>query len=136
MEADSAEFRRTWRVQWLGLIHDLADLDLQRRRWGRDPSPYWGYIEFVCSYFDSTIYDESYDYVLSAGFISSAEFQAVAAFTQALYAHTSPTGDDYDNQAVLDDPKWHDVVRLAGEVRDELRPLITDPAELEALLEG
>ncbi|MFK8251989.1 hypothetical protein [Ancylobacter terrae] len=121
---------------WLGLIRDLADIDLQRRRWGNDPSPHWSYIEFVCSYFDSTIYDDYYAYVLSVGFISSAEHRAVITFTEALSAHVSPTGNDYDNQAVLDDPKWHDVVRLAGEARDELRRLITDPAELRVLLEG
>jgi hypothetical protein len=109
------------RRDWLAHLKDIADLDLQRRTW-LDPTktnPHWSYVEFVCTYPDA-------DQLKSAqerGWLSAAETKILSEFGRTLFAHESPTGSDWDNEAILNDPAWHEVVRSAQMALQELAKL-------------
>jgi hypothetical protein len=99
------------REQWPAFLDDIADLELQRRTW-LDPAnrnPHWSYIEFVCSYPDADQLKDG----RNKGWLSPAEAEILLEFRQVLVAHKAPTGNAFDNEAVLNDPAWHDVVRAA-----------------------
>jgi hypothetical protein len=106
------------RAQWLGALDEIADLELQRRTW-LDPAnrnPHWSYIEFVCRYPDADQLKDGQ----RQGWLSPAEAKILLEFGQVLIAHKSPTGDDYDNEAIVDDPAWHKVVRAAQVAQQQI----------------
>jgi hypothetical protein len=105
------ETGRMLRAQWLSALEEIADLELQRRMW-LDPAntnPHWSYIEFVCSYPDA----DQLTGARSKGWLSPAEAELLPDFGRTLLAHHAPTGNDFDNEAVLKDPAWHTVSRAA-----------------------
>lgn len=109
------------RTLWLGALAEIADLDLQRRTWlnPANTNPHWSYVEFVCSYPDADQLREGRE----KGWLSPAESQILLDFEQRLSAHQSPTGNDYDNEAILNDPAWHSVVQAAQKALLDLSAL-------------
>lgn len=110
--------REDIRVWWFGVLGEIADLELQQRKW-LDPAntdnPHWSYIEFVCSYPSQEEIDDG----PKKGYVSPQEAEIFTNFRRILVAHKSPTGNDWDNEAVLNDPAWHSVVKAAQQaVRD------------------
>src|SRR4051794_22061446 len=102
---------RSLRTQWLAALDEIADIELQRRMW-LDPAntnPHWSYVEFVCSFPDNDQLADAH----KRGWLSSSEADILVKFGRALFAHQSPTGKDFDHEAVLNDPAWHDIVRAA-----------------------
>jgi hypothetical protein len=88
----------------------------------------------MCVYFDDVLFGEaSYKQRLDSGYVSEAEVAAVTEFHTLADGHQSPNGDDWDIRAVLDDPAWQEVVAAAERARQRLLPLLSDPAEREAL---
>ena len=134
--SDASDFRRAWRLRWWGCLSDFADIDLQRRRW-LDPentNPHWSYVEFMCSYLDDLLHDRGYHWASNEGLITEEEVQTVAALHGLLDRHEAPQGDDYDNEKVLNDPAWHEVVKSAKEAQASLLAILNDPDEKRALL--
>jgi hypothetical protein len=132
---ESVDLRRSWRLNWLGSIHEFADYAAQRRHW-LDPNnrnPHFSFVEYMCCYFDDLdLSNSGYEPIQNKGFLSASEVDAVRDFHAAANAYSSPT-DDYDNQAILDDPNWQVVVRLAAIAKARLHILIVDPVEINAL---
>jgi hypothetical protein len=109
------------RTEWLSHLSDLADIELQRRTW-LDPNnrnPHWSYIEFVCSYPGTRqLYDAQ-----AKGWLAPHEAHVLLDFRRILVAHKSPTRNDYDNEAVLNDPAWQSVVLAAQKAIQDLAKL-------------
>jgi hypothetical protein len=106
---------------WFEALREIADLDLQRQRW-LDPAnsnPHWSYVEFVCKYPDSDqLMDGS-----RRNYLSPAEATVLQEFGEMLYAHKSPNGNNYNHEAILNDPAWQEVVRAAGAALKRLEAL-------------
>ena len=130
------ETKALWRRNWLESLTEFADLALQQRSWFGGPgfeSPYWSFVEFNCRYFDDYSLSAGYKEFVQDGYLTQSEADAVAAFHEAADQYKSPRGDDYDHVSILADPKWLNVVRLAGEAKAALLPLLHDPNELAIL---
>jgi len=136
-ERSDEQQRLDWRLRWLTSIQSFADTDTQRRRW-LDPAeenPHFSYVECMCVYFDDVLWgeDEPYRRRLEGGFLSETEVAAVAEFHALADGHKSPNGDDWNSRAILEDLAWQEVVRAAEQAQHRLLPLLSDPAEREAL---
>ena len=137
--SDHAELRKNWREQWLSSIQEFADIETQRAKW-LDPdntNPHWSFVEIMCSYFNDLSLDKGdlgYAGWIARSIITAAEAGAVADFHAIADSYDSPRGDDYDNAAVLNDPKWLRVVEAAKAAQSRLAELITDANERQILL--
>jgi len=135
MDADEmTAFRHRWRLNWLCQIHNFADYEQQRERWfdPNEPSPYWCFGEFICCYFDELALndcDGGYARMLGLGFLTEAEIAAVAEFHRLFDQYDSPGNDDFDDEAVFNDPAWREVVAAAQRAQEKLLPLLDDPEE-------
>lgn len=128
---DGTDFRRTWRQNWLNCLREFADEDLQRRMW-LDPgsrNPHWSYIEFMCSYFDDTLHSRNYDWAIGEGLVTDQEVATVASLHYLLEHHEAPGGDDFDNERILKDQSWAEIVHAAKSSIGELASILKDPAE-------
>src|SRR5215469_7585435 len=130
MTSDPSELRRFWRLNWSCCLLSLADFDLQRERWLNKEitHPHWSYVEFTCEYFNDCLATD-YASLLEEGFVSQAEFDCIKDFHEALNGYKSPT-NNYDHQAILDDPKWREITAKGRHSLEFLRHLIIDPKEL------
>ena len=129
---ESNEVAGRLRSMWFASVAEIADIDLQRRKW-LDPTntnPHWSYIEFVCSYPDS---DQLTD-ARARGWLAARQFNILSDLCNTILSHSAPRGDDHDNAAILDDPAWLEVVSCAG-ASEELST-VTKEAERDALLGG
>lgn len=136
-EGSDEQSRVDWRIRWLTSIQAFADTDTQRQRW-LDPAesnPHFSYVECMCVYFDDVLFGEAEPYRrrLEAGFLTAAEVAAVADFHALADVHKSPNGDDWDSFAILEGAAWEKVVSAAQQAQHRLLPLLSDPAEIEAL---
>jgi hypothetical protein len=130
------EFCKIWRLNWLGSLANLADIELQQR-WldQRIANPAWSYVEFMCRYFDDLgLSDNSYEEKIRSGLVTLDEHDCVKDFHRALDDYTAPNGDN-DPSAVLGDPVWQRIVALGHQSIVKLERLIADPEEKNALLE-
>jgi hypothetical protein len=123
---DFANLRR----QWFGSVYEIADIDYQRRTWLAPPtkSPHWSYVEFCCSYPSIG----QLQFARSHGHLSAEEFELFVSLNKALTSHKA--ADDYDNLAILNDPRWHTVVAKAEQIRQQLLTLTVDPVEQSYLM--
>ena len=131
-ETDRLELRRLWRLSWLDSIEELSNADAQAARWGNDPSPHYSYIEYRCCYFDDLALSEAgggYGAATQAGLVSGSEAKAVEQFHQSFSRYQPPT-TIWDNDGVLADPKWRDVVAEATQAKTALSAILTDDTEL------
>src|SRR5690349_18482030 len=112
------ELRRNWRNRWLSSIQEFADSDTQRRLW-LDPTntnPHYSFGEYYCCYFDDLNLSEGYGWAVDEGLIDRDEVQAVMEFHRVARAYHQP-GTPRDNEAVLADPQWEDVVNAAKQAQ-------------------
>ena len=119
------------RSMWFAGVAEIADIDLQRRKW-LDPTntnAHWSYIEFVCSYPDS---DQLTD-ARARGWLAAREFNILSDLCNTILSHSAPRGDDHDNAAILGDPAWLEVVSCAQRAREELLSTVTNEADRDAL---
>jgi hypothetical protein len=132
-----AEQRRHWRLMWLSSLQAFGDSETQQKRW-LDPmerNPHYSLVECMCCYFDDAFLGEenAYEKRLDRGHITAEEAAAVADFHSLAKAYKSPSGDDWDAEAVLHDPGWRNVVDAARRAQERLQPLLTDSTEVAAL---
>lgn len=120
------------RSAWFSSVVEIASLGLQRRTWldRTNRNPHWSYIEFVSSYPDR----EQLERARADGWISASEFGALEDLRAAIAEYAAPNGDVYDNENILDDPAWHEVVAAAERTRGRLLGARIDARERDLLL--
>ena len=130
------EWRRNWRANWLGSIQEFADDKGQRRLWldSTNTNPHLSFVECICCYFDGlALSDGGYEWARIQGLVSDSEMAAVRPFHHITRAYRSPAGD-YNHQAILDDPKWAEIVAAAKQAQTALLNLLGDPDERRGLV--
>ena len=139
-QTDWKVLRENWRPRWLGSIEEFADIKTQRTRWldPNEPSPHFSFIEYMNCYLSDlglTDDDLGYDGWVEHGLITREEADCTHKFHELALSYSSPNGDDYNNLAVLNDPKWRQVVEAARLAQEMLVKLLTDPVEIRLLME-
>lgn len=111
-----------WRERWLRSVNELTSLELQRKSWldKTHTNPHWSFIEFMCCYFDDLVIDDKYKYQLDKGWISNLEYELIEDWHIELDNYNAPNNDDYDNEAILNDPKWLEILEIGIKAKIEL----------------
>lgn len=120
--------RNLWRERWLGCINELTSLDLQKKSWldRTHKNPHWSFVEFMCSYFDDLAINENYKYQLDKNWVTKKEYEIIEDWQIALDKYNSPKKDDYDNEAILNDPKWLEILQIGVATRNNLAKILND----------
>jgi hypothetical protein len=134
MDETDAAIAAQLRRDWFTSINELADIDLQRRRWREATgwNPHWSYVAFVSSFPDQDELAEA----RARGWLNAGEFRILRELLLTLVEHEAPGGDDFDHVAILNDPAWHDVVEAARIAKQELLAVVSVAGEREALEGG
>lgn len=114
--------KNLWRESWLGCINELTSLDLQKKSWldKTHTNPHWSFVEFMCCYFDDLGIDDNYKYPLDKCWLTDQEFETIKDWHEALEKYDSPKNDDYDHVAILNDPKWLDILKSGVTMKKKL----------------
>ncbi len=125
------ETKRRLRCHWFSSVQELADLDLRRTTWldRQNSNPHWSYVEFCCSY---PMEDQLVD-AHEQGWLTDEEVRLLSTLNEAISAHSSPTGNNYDHEAILQDPAWLAVVELAQRTQQRLLEIVKNDDERSAL---
>lgn len=117
-----------WRERWLSCINELTSLHIQSKSWldFTHKNPHWTFIEFMCSYFDDLGIDNNYLYQLDKGWISNEEFKIIEKWHITLDKYESPKKDNYDNEAILKDTKWSEIIEIGVKARNELAKTLNE----------
>ena len=109
-------------------INELTSLDLQKKSWldRTHTNPHWSFVEFMCSYFDDLAIDENYKYQLDKDWVTKKEYEIIEDWHIALDKYNSPKKDDYDNEAILNDPKWLEISQIGVATRNDLAKILND----------
>jgi len=115
-----------WRERWLRCINELTSLDLQKKSWldKNHSNPHWSFVEFMCSYFDDLVIDDNYKYQLDNGWVAKKEFEIIEDWHIALDKYNSLNNGD--NEAILNDPKWVEILRIGVVIRNELAKTLNE----------
>lgn len=117
----------TWRAKWLKCISELSAFELQRKKWLKpDGNLHWSFTEFMNSYFDDLPLnnDRNYSDYIELGFVTQEEYNVLKEWHTKLENYQPPNSEDWNNVAVLNDPKWKTIVALGLEVKSELATLV------------
>lgn len=133
--APNPERRARWRNDWLSSIEELANLDMQRATWLNltNANPHYSYIEYLECYFTDLCLSDGYAARVADGFLSSDEAAAASQLHSLLDRYKPPT-DEFDRQAILQDPRWLQVVSAAKVAQAMLATMLNDPEERKSLL--
>jgi len=110
--------REGWRREWLYCLSRFADLRAQQDRWldSAESNPHYTFAEMMCSYCDDLMLGElDYRLALEAGCVTPGEVAIVSNFHALVVNYRSPAGD-YDYDAIVRDPAWHQVGEEAQRV--------------------
>ena len=120
--------RDNWRERWLGSINELTSLDLQKQSWldTTHTNPHWSFLEFMSCYFDDLVVDDNYKHPLDKGYVTIQEYETIMDWHEALDKYDSPKNDVYDNEAILNDPKWLDILNIGINVRNKLAESLSE----------
>lgn len=138
----SASEIQSWRIAWLRSIQEFSDFEMQRATWlnPANDNPHYTFSELMFCYHESLRFvPDPYGQAVEDGRLSPAHVEAVSEFRAVLMAYEPPTqysvryGDQYDEAAILRDPKWLEVVAAAQSARDRLMKLLDGPRERKAL---
>ena len=120
--------KNKWREKWLDSINELTSLSLQKKSWldRTHTNPHWTFIEFMCSYFDDLAIDDNYLNLLKNRWITKIEFEIIKEWHEALSQYRSPKDDDYDNDAVINDLKWLEILQKGMQAKVKLSEILSD----------
>lgn len=120
------EVRENWRRSWFGCLKHFADLQSQKEHWldPDDKNPHWSFVEIICEYFDDCSLSSGYEDFVASGVVSEAERDLIQPWHDLLESYKHPTGDDYDYEAVLNDPAWNQLCLGADHIRRELLAIV------------
>lgn len=131
------EQRRFWRTLWLSSIQAFADDKMQRERWANpeERNPVYSYVECMEVYFTDAFMSEerAFERRVAAGRLTLEEVEAAMEFHAEAEGYSPPNGDSYAIEAILADPKWHEVVAKAKIAQQRLLAMLSDPKEIQAL---
>ena len=119
------ELRELWRVRWKASIEELTSLEHQCETWlnASEPSVHYFFVEFMCCYFDDLLCGMSYSQLVESGYVSEQEKVILIEWHTALDNYNSPQNNDYDDAAILNDPKWIQIAALGAVARVNLQLL-------------
>ncbi len=120
--------RDLWRQRWLHCINQLTSLELQKASWldMTHSNPHWSFIEFMCCYFDELFIDDNYKYPLDKSLVTQKEYDIIKDWHEEIDKYSAPKNDDYNNQAILNDPKWLDILQSGVNVRNKLAETLNE----------
>lgn len=120
--------KNEWRKRWLSSINELTSFDLQKKSWidKTHSNPHWSFVEFMCSYFDDLAIDNNYKYQLDKGWVTKKEYELIEDWHIALDKYKSPKNDNYDNEAILSDPNWLNILEIGIKSREELAKTLNE----------
>lgn len=120
--------KNLWRERWLDCINELTSLDLQKKSWldRTHTNPHWSFIEFMCGYFDDLAIDNNYKYQLDKGWVTKEEYEIIEDWHITLDKYSSPKNDDYDNEEILNDPKWIEISQIGLAMKNELTKTLNE----------
>ena len=120
--------KNKWREKWLDSINELTSLSLQKKSWldRTHTNPHWTFIEFMCSYFDDLAINDNYLNLLKNRWITKIEFEIIKEWHEALSQYRSPKDDDYDNDAVINDLKWLEILQKGMQAKVKLSEILSD----------
>ncbi|NVO30731.1 hypothetical protein [Hymenobacter lapidiphilus] len=126
MEKEWKMDKQYWRSMWLSSIAELTNLDLQIEKWldASNANPHWGYVEFMCCYFDDVFQGRKYEDFLSDGWISEAEYDCVKDWHELLDAHKAPNNENYNDLAIVNDLEWRRIVAIGVIAKEQLIKLL------------
>lgn len=124
----TSDDKNLWRERWLGCINELTSLDLQKKSWldKTHTNPLWSFVEFMCSYFDDLGIDGHYKYQIDKDWLTNQEFEIIKDWHYALYKYVSPKNDDYDYSAILNDPKWLNILQIGLTMKSKLASILDE----------
>lgn len=99
-----------WNRKIYNSIRNIADLDFQKRAWLGGGSEVSSYVETIASLLDDSFFDEYLDKVpRSETRLDDDSWAAMDKLRKLVYAYQELETD----AAILEDPRWHDIVDQA-----------------------
>ena len=80
----------------------------------------------MCSYFDDLVIDDNYKDQLNKGWVSNEEIEIIKAWHKALDKYDSPNNNDFDHEAILNDPKWLDILHIGVNTKNKLAETLNE----------
>lgn len=80
----------------------------------------------MCSYFDDLVIDDNYKYPLDKGWMTFQEYEIIKDWHEELDKYNSPKNDDYDDEAILNDPKWLDILKIGVNTKCKLAESLSE----------
>ncbi|TXF79220.1 hypothetical protein [Chryseobacterium sp.] len=120
--------KNLWRASWLGCINQLTSLELQKKSWNdrTHSNPHWSFVEFICCYFDDLVIHENYKYQLDNDWVTQKEYDLIEDWHTALAKYNPPKNDHFDNEAILNDPKWLEIIEIGVAAQNNLASILND----------
>jgi len=135
------EFNKTitkevFRERWLDCINELTSLELQKKSWLNinNTNPHWSFVEFYSSYFDNLFTGYDYEEYIHQNWLTKQEFEIIKDWHEALHKYDSPSNKDWDVEAILNDAKWLEIVKMGEKAKNKLATVL-DEKEKKYLLE-
>ncbi|WP_316845788.1 hypothetical protein [Pedobacter psychrodurus] len=130
-----SNMKKLWREKWLNCMNELTSFDLQKKSWldRTQNNPHWSFVEFMCSYFDDLAVDNIYKPPLDNGWITLHEYEIIKTWHEELAKYYSPNHDDYNHEAILNDPNWLYILKIGVDSKHTLAELLNEN-EKEILL--
>jgi hypothetical protein len=110
------------RKSWFEAIQNISDLNVQKQKWvdSDNSNPYYSFVECMCMYFDDLgLSDQDYEQWIQQGIITETEYKLVKSFHEQLAVYKPPT-NEWDHEAILRDPAWITITKLAQKTLKEL----------------
>jgi hypothetical protein len=117
-----------WRNSWLKSINELTSFNLQKESWLNclSKNQHYSFIEFMSCYFDDLLIDDNYKIILEKGWISDKEYEIIKTWHSELDKYEPPKNDDFDNDSIINDPKWQEIINIGLNVKEELSKIINE----------
>lgn len=135
---ERADLRRGWRGNWLSCIFEFASLNFQEVVWIGGSNPDWpvgevwvsSHVECMCSYFNDLGLVDGFGNALRDGVLSEQETRLHAGFHASADGYAEGGRSDRE---ILEDPKWHQVVRAAGILWASIKEQQLDREDLKTI---
>ena len=87
----------------------------------------------MCSYFDGTLHGADYCWAIAEDLVTPEEATIVAPLHRLLEAYEAPGKNNYDNEAILNDPAWIGITDTAKRVVSLLATTLMLESERDVL---
>ncbi len=127
--------KKIWRKNWLQAINELTSSELQRNSWldYENAHPHWSFVEFMCCYFDDVFIDNDFHHLIEEEWVSMEVFEKTKEWHILLSDYKPPNDNHYDDEAILDDKEWAEIMNAGFSAKERLSKLL-EKEEREILL--